>query len=375
MAAKTSQQFCSKPDLIRQEYKRYKRKKPPPDFSEVIDFNDPQTFQGKVSEWPLKSLPHSDFGLKCARQWRAYHLDCRPGLIFIVNPFVSGAQHYWARRCLEDFPRKPNISNLDAHMSIGDDDCIWALSNSGSSEHVNLIDRLRWVHLGYQFDYNVVDYKPEKYYGFPKDLGGLMHHLAEAIGYLGYTPEAGIVNYYPLSASMGGHTDHYELDLSWPLISVSFGQSAVFLIGGKTKDVKPTALYIRSGDILVMSGEARLAFHAVPRIIQVQTKDNIPEGLTWSHGMLPEEQKTHMWTTTARSVTTKTHDGEQDTTEQKSYKDSCCNPKAFLTQSPPMTEEEWLPFAKYLSRTRINVNVRQVHSLGTTVNSPLPKDE
>ncbi|EDO43822.1 predicted protein, partial [Nematostella vectensis] len=321
MAAETSQQFCSKPDLIRQEYKRYKRKKPPPDFSEVIDFNDPQTFQGKVSEWPLKSLPHSDFGLKCARQWRAYHLDCRPGLIFIVNPFVSGAQHYWARRCLEDFPRKPNISNLDAHMSIGDDDCIWALSNS---EHVNLIDRLRWVHLGYQFDYNVVDYKPEKYYGFPKDLGGLMHHLAEAIGYLGYTPEAGIVNYYPLSASMGGHTDHYELDLSWPLISVSFGQSAVFLIGGKTKDVKPTALYIRSGDILIMSGEARLAFHAVPRIIQVQTKDNIPE-------------------------------------------DSCCNPKAFLTQSPPMTEEEWLPFAKYLSRTRINVNVRQVHSLGTTV--------
>lgn len=100
--------------------------------------------------------------------------------------------------------------------------------------------RLHWVHLGYQFDYNVVDYKPEHYYGFPKDLSGLMNHIAEAIGYPGYTPEAGIVNYYPLGASMGGHTDHYELDLSWPLISISFGQPAVFLIGGKTRNIKPT---------------------------------------------------------------------------------------------------------------------------------------
>lgn len=102
------------------------------------------------------------------------------------------------------------------------------------------MSRLHWVHLGYHFDYNIVDYKPEHYYGFPKDLSGLMSHIAEAIGYSGYTPEAGIVNYYPLGTSMGGHTDHYELDLSWPLISISFGQSAVFLIGGKTKDIKPT---------------------------------------------------------------------------------------------------------------------------------------
>ena len=102
------------------------------------------------------------------------------------------------------------------------------------------MDKLRWVHLGYQFDYNVVSYRPEKYYGFPEDLGGLMQHIALAIGYPGYIPEAGIVNYYPLGTSMGGHTDHYELDLSWPLVSISFGQTAVFLIGGATRDVRPT---------------------------------------------------------------------------------------------------------------------------------------
>ena len=100
--------------------------------------------------------------------------------------------------------------------------------------------KLRWTHLGYQFDYNVVNYKPNEYSGFPKDLAALMQHIAYAIGYPGYIPEAGIVNYYPLGTSMGGHTDHYELDLSWPLVSVSFGQSAVFLIGGHTRDIQPT---------------------------------------------------------------------------------------------------------------------------------------
>ena len=39
---------------------------------------------------------------------------------------------------------------------------------------------------------------------------------------------------------MGGHVDKYENDLSQPLVSISFGQSAVYLIGGKTCDIRPT---------------------------------------------------------------------------------------------------------------------------------------
>ena len=103
-----------------------------------------------------------------------------------------------------------------------------------------LIDKLRWVHLGYHFNYDAIDYKPDRRYEFPSDLAGLIQHIAKAIGYPDYSPEAGIVNYYPLGSSMGGHTDHYESDLSLPLISLSFGQSAIFLIGGATRLVKPT---------------------------------------------------------------------------------------------------------------------------------------
>lgn len=136
--------------------------------------------------------------------------------------------------------------------------------NSCSDENCGLMDRLRWVHLGYHFDYNVVDYKSEKYYDFPSDLAGMTKHIAEAVGYPDYSPEAGIINYYPLGGSMGGHTDHYESDLSWPLISMSFGQSAIFLIGGPTRDIRPTGILIH----VVQGGLCFLALF-IPTIQQL----------------------------------------------------------------------------------------------------------
>lgn len=104
----------------------------------------------------------------------------------------------------------------------------------------DVLKKLRWAHLGYQFDYNNQEYQPDVYYGFPRDLASLTCHIATALGYPEYTPESGVVNYYPIRTSMGGHVDKYENDLSQPLVSVSFGQSAVYLIGGKTCDVRPT---------------------------------------------------------------------------------------------------------------------------------------
>lgn len=81
--------------------------------------------------------------------------------------------------------------------------------------------------------------------------------------------EAAIVNYYHLNSTLCAHTDHSEYDaLTKPLLSFSFGNAAVFLIGGPTKgDYPPSPLLLRSGDILLMTGSSRLCFHAVPRIL------------------------------------------------------------------------------------------------------------
>ena len=64
-----------------------------------------------------------------------------------------------------------------------------------------------------------------------------------------------------------GHTDHSEENLSAPLLSISLGQPAIFLIGDSSLATVPTALLLRSGDVLMMERESRLAYHAVPRIL------------------------------------------------------------------------------------------------------------
>ena len=58
----------------------------------------------------------------------------------------------------------------------------------------------------------------------------------------------------------------------------SFGQSAVFLVGGQTREQKPTPMFLQSGDIIVMGGPARRAYHAIPRILP-STVGNIPQCL------------------------------------------------------------------------------------------------
>ena len=57
------------------------------------------------------------------------------------------------------------------------------------------------------------------------------------------------------------------------LIPCSLGHACVFLLGGPTRDTPPLPIILRSGDILVLSGDARRAFHGVPRIIENSLPD------------------------------------------------------------------------------------------------------
>lgn len=65
-----------------------------------------------------------------------------------------------------------------------------------------------------------------------------------------YYPESAIINYYGEKDYMTGHLDDAEIDQLSPIYSFSFGLSCVFLIGGRTKDDKPVAVRLNSGDLL-----------------------------------------------------------------------------------------------------------------------------
>jgi len=79
-------------------------------------------------------------------------------------------------------------------------------------------------------------------------------------------PQACLVNFYSDTAKMGLHQDRDESDFSAPVVSVSLGDDCLFRVGG-TKRGDPTQSFrLRSGDVFVLGGEGRLAFHGVDRI-------------------------------------------------------------------------------------------------------------
>lgn len=90
-------------------------------------------------------------------------------------------------------------------------------------------------------------------------------------------PEACLVNYYGAQARLGSHLDSDEADRSAPVVSVSLGDDAVFHIGGKRRGDPKVRMTLRSGDVVVLGGEARLAYHGIDRILP-GTSDLLAEG-------------------------------------------------------------------------------------------------
>jgi len=104
------------------------------------------------------------------------------------------------------------------------------------------------------------------------------------------------------------------------VFSDSFGQSAIFLLGGTRRQDPPTAMYMHGGDVMVMSGQSRLLYHAVPRIVAA------PQG----HPAL-----------------------EMEGCSLASSRRNC-------SVVEPLSEQDWAVCSRYTQSARVNVTVRQV---------------
>ena len=96
----------------------------------------------------------------------------------------------------------------------------------------------------------------------PSELMDLWENLS------GYDkpPEACLVNFYSDDAKMGLHQDKDESDLNAPVLSISLGNTCLFRVGGVDRKDPTGSFKLSSGDIVVLGGEGRLAFHGVDRI-------------------------------------------------------------------------------------------------------------
>jgi len=79
-------------------------------------------------------------------------------------------------------------------------------------------------------------------------------------------PECCLINFYEEGARMGMHQDKDEASFDWPVVSISLGDDGLFRMGGPQRGGKTSSVWLRSGDVVVMGGAARLAHHGVDRI-------------------------------------------------------------------------------------------------------------
>ncbi|KAL0921352.1 hypothetical protein M5K25_008416 [Dendrobium thyrsiflorum] len=278
------------------------------DLSGVIDFHSVlESFK------QCGATPAGIFKYECRGFNRpVFCFEERPGFYFIHGALTDDEQVHWIRESLISFPQPPNRTNhteaygpifglfdavqnnkvlVEAKSTSSEVDCILGYdktnlnskrfsfseycmikNNDESYKSVAaslLLRKLRWSTLGLQFDWSKRNYAvslPHK--RMPDDLCLVAKKMAVPAMPNGeeFQPEAAIVNYFGPSDMLGGHLDDMEKDWSKPIVSISLGCKAIFLLGGKSREDMPIAMFLRSGDIVLMAGEARACFHGVPRI-------------------------------------------------------------------------------------------------------------
>ena len=90
-------------------------------------------------------------------------------------------------------------------------------------------------------------------------------------------PDCCLINYYSEGARMGLHQDKDEVDFSYPVLSLSLGDDGLFRMGGTERGGKTQSVWLTSGDVVVMGGAARLAYHGVDRI-RFGSSSLLPDG-------------------------------------------------------------------------------------------------
>jgi alkylated DNA repair protein (DNA oxidative demethylase) len=95
----------------------------------------------------------------------------------------------------------------------------------------------------------------------PEELRRLAERAAAQAGFEGFAPQACLINCYQPGARLSLHRD--EGDFTAPIVSVSFGLAAVFLLGGLKRTDKAERILLQHGDVVVLGGESRMRYHGV----------------------------------------------------------------------------------------------------------------
>ena len=99
------------------------------------------------------------------------------------------------------------------------------------------------------------------------EMPTVFRQLAErascAAGFPEFAPDACLINRYVPGAKLSLHQDKDEQDFTAPIVSVSLGLPATFLLGGMRRADPTRRIALVHGDVVVFGGESRLRYHGI----------------------------------------------------------------------------------------------------------------
>jgi len=369
-------------------YHRHRRKPSDPlyigDIDYLVDFStkfdsDPRII--KMSKPNCNLMKDKGFEY----EGPLFGIKSHPGFIYVPQALSPSIQKHLAFKAVTEFCEPPHVTNIDLvprklRLEIDNDSeepngrekltmwNLWKKESGGLSEkkrnvlslssrrkrdekarnnrkiskpqYYRTFDKLSWASLGYHYDWTSREYREGEISQVPlllSVLGSVFASLDETSNKNIFTSSAAIVNYYTTKSSMGGHHDDSELDLTKPVISISLGLPAVFLLGGKSQyDERVVPILLRPGDIMLLAGESRTCIHGMARVLP----QNVLLPPVESYIATQEVEKFQMQSFQCIA----SERMEDDTLEAK-----------FDIHSL-----DYIPLNKFLSERRININMRQV---------------
>jgi len=97
----------------------------------------------------------------------------------------------------------------------------------------------------------------------PAAFASMAGSAAAHAGFSTFAPDVCLVNEYTPGTRLSLHQDRDERDFTQPIVSVSLGLSATFLLGGLKRNDRTQSIPLHHGDVLVWGGPARLRYHGV----------------------------------------------------------------------------------------------------------------
>ena len=278
----------------------------PVDVSEVVDVDEVclQTVADADADLNvtrmITRLPLPDKDLDPALlnpKMRIFAFERHPGLFLLRDAISLQLAARLADDCFQDFLQPPTHTNFNrshklyvkdlwaAHsknLSLEDkalyqDDyriSCWSTHGEGPKASY-FLEKLRWASIGPRYDWTSREYMiDEPYTTLPEYMETLarqavslaMAATKSTLDSFTFNPNAALINYYRDGDTLCGHRDDAEKDLSKPLVSLSLGCPAIFLMGGLTRDDAITPIFLRNRDIVLLCGQARKSYHGVPRI-------------------------------------------------------------------------------------------------------------